>query len=127
VGYGPGRLSWAGSPYCLQVAAAPALASPVFVVASASGYSFPDALLVYWFIRSPLGWFGFCRLSWSFGPVPPASRQGSLVILHLPTPGAFDPLALEVEGHPAVRLCSIEEFIEHLVYLLHKIDLMETR
>ena len=59
--------------------------------------------------------------------MPPASRQGRLVIFDLPASGAFDLPAVEVEGHPAVRLCSIEEFIEHLVYLLHKIDLMETR
>ena len=58
--------------------------------------------------------------------MPPASRQGSLVIFDLPASGAFDLPAVEVEGHPAVG-GSAEESLEHLVYLLHKIDLMETR
>ena len=52
--------------------------------------------------------------------MPPGHRQGSLVILDFPAPGAFDALAVQVEGHPAV-VGSAEESLEHLVYLLHKL------
>tara|TARA_R110000765_G_scaffold257027_2_gene357355 strand:- start:389 stop:538 length:150 start_codon:yes stop_codon:yes gene_type:complete len=42
------------------------------------------------------------------------------VILDFPAPGAFDPLAVQVDGHPAV-VGPFEESLEHLVYLLHKL------
>ena len=58
--------------------------------------------------------------SLEFRPGATGPRQGSLVILDFPAPGAFDALAIQVEGHPAV-VGSAEESLEHLVYLLHKL------